>query len=204
MMNILSALFRLQRVSYSIRNLIQFLTFGPVPVMRAKCYAKSVAHITGNNVQMGMKYLLPCRLAVCEPDIYSFASDAALAQRRSETLRDAEHLRALFFFQLRKITGMSIGDYERVPWIDGLMIQESRAAIILINHADFNLACNQLANYTVVGFVHGKSTSQGCLAFTSWPKPVGQFFTRQCEVGGHFSQNGRQSSNPQRIVTGNC
>jgi hypothetical protein len=35
---------------------------------------------------------------------------------------------------------MSIGNYERVPGIDGLMIQKSRAAIILMNQADFNLA----------------------------------------------------------------
>jgi hypothetical protein len=77
MVNILSALFRLQRVSYSIRNLIQFLTFGPAPVMRAICLTESITNITRNNVQMAMKYILPCGLAVREPDIYSFAPDAA-------------------------------------------------------------------------------------------------------------------------------
>jgi hypothetical protein len=41
------------------------------------------------------------------------------------------------------------------------------------------------------------------IAFTSWPKLGDQFFTRQSEVGGHFSQNGRQNAKPQRIVTWN-
>jgi hypothetical protein len=35
---------------------------------------------------------------------------------------------------------MSIRDYERMPGIDGLMIQKSRATLILINHADLNLS----------------------------------------------------------------
>ena len=35
---------------------------------------------------------------------------------------------------------MPIRDYERMTCIDGLMIKKSRAEIILINHADFNLA----------------------------------------------------------------
>jgi hypothetical protein len=154
MVNILSAVFRLQRVSYFIRNLIQFLTFGFVPVMRAEYQAKPIAHITGNDVQMAMKYFLTCGFAVREPDIYSFTPDAALTQRRGDTLCDAKHARAFFFVQLRKVTGMSIGDYERMPGIDGLMIKKSRAAVILINHADFNLASDQLAYYAVVGFAH--------------------------------------------------
>jgi len=138
MVKILSALFRLQRVSYCIRNLIQFLTFGFVSVMRAERQTESIADITGNNVQMAMKYVLSRRRAVRKPNAYPFTPDAALTQRRGDTLRDAEHLRAFFLIQLRKVAGMSIRDYERMPWIDGLMIQKSRAEIILINHADFN------------------------------------------------------------------
>ncbi|HEX5082975.1 MAG TPA: hypothetical protein VFY40_13090, partial [Blastocatellia bacterium] len=80
---ILSALWRLQRPFYSVRNLIQFLTFGFVPVMRAKCLTESITDKAGNNVQMAMKYILPCRLAVREPDIYSFASDTALHLNKS-------------------------------------------------------------------------------------------------------------------------
>jgi hypothetical protein len=122
--------------------------------MRAKCQTESVAGITGNDVQMAMKYILPRRLAVREPNTYSFALDAAITQRSSDTLRDAKHMRAFFLLQLCKVSSMSIGDYERMSWIDGLMIKKSRAAIIPVNHADFNLACDQLANYTVFGFGH--------------------------------------------------
>src|SRR5215470_6455779 len=75
--NLHSALFRLQRVSYSICNLIQFLTFGFVSIMRAKPHTESITHV---------------------------------------------------------------GNYERMPGIDGLMVQKSRAAIIPINHADLKLA----------------------------------------------------------------
>jgi len=108
--------------------------------MRAKCQTESIAGITGNDVQMAMKYVLPRRFAVREPDIYSFTPDAALTQRGSDTLRDAKHMRAFFLFQLCKTTGVSIGDYKRMSGIHGLMIEKSRAAIILINHADFKLA----------------------------------------------------------------
>jgi hypothetical protein len=122
--------------------------------MRAKCQTESIADITGNDMQMAMKYILPRRLAVRKPDIYSFTPDAAVAQRCGDTLRDAEHMRAFFLLQLCKVSRMSIGDYERMFWIDGVMIKKSRAEIILINQADFNFACDQLAYYAVVGFGH--------------------------------------------------
>lgn len=122
--------------------------------MRPKCQTESIAHITRNNMQMGMKYLLPRSLAVREPDIYSFTLDPALTQRGGKTLRDAKHPRAFFLTQLRKVTGMSIGDYERVSRIDGLNIHKSRTAIILINHADFQPARQYLAKYAVIRLIH--------------------------------------------------
>jgi len=108
--------------------------------MRAKSQTEPVARITGKDVQVNVKYLLPCRLAVCEEEIYSFALDPTLAQCRGDRLRDAEHLSAFFLVQFRKVTGMSVGNYERVSGIDGPNVHKSRAAIILIDHADFRLA----------------------------------------------------------------
>src|SRR5215471_16332619 len=107
-----------------------------------------------------MKDLLPRRLAVREADIYPFTLDLAITQCNCNTLRDAKHLRATFLVQLRKVTGMPIGNYKRMPGIDGLMVQKSRAAIILINHADFKLARQYLAKYAVIRLAHGKSTSR--------------------------------------------
>lgn len=86
--------------------------------MRAERQTESIADITGNDVQVAMKYFLARRLAVRKSDIYSFTSDAALTQHGGDTLRDTEHMRAFFFVQLRKVTGMSIRDYERMPGID--------------------------------------------------------------------------------------
>ena len=72
-----------------------------------------------------MKDFLPRRLAVCEADIYSFTLDPALTQCRGDTLRNAKHLCAFFLVQLRKVTGMPVGNYKRMPWIDWLMVQKS-------------------------------------------------------------------------------
>jgi hypothetical protein len=108
--------------------------------MRAKPDAETVSHVTGKHVQMNVKNFLPCRLAVREEEIHSFAPDLALIQCRGKTLRQAEHLRAFFLVQIHKARGMSVGNYERMSGIDGLNVHESRAAIILINHADFQFA----------------------------------------------------------------
>ncbi len=74
---------------------------------------------------MGMKDLLPCRLAVRKADIYPFTLDPAITQCGGNAPRDAKHLRAFFLVQLRKITGMPVGNYKRMPGIDGLMVQKS-------------------------------------------------------------------------------
>src|SRR5215475_4170368 len=105
--------------------------------MRAKSQTEPVARITGKDVQVNVKYLLPCRLAVCEEEIYPFTIDPALAQCRGDRLRDAEHMRAFFLVQFRKVTGMSVGNYEHMSWIDRLNVHKSRAAVISIDHADF-------------------------------------------------------------------
>jgi hypothetical protein len=138
--NLHPALFRLQRGSYPVRDFIQYSPFGSVPIMRAKPETESIAHITGNDVQMSMKHFLPCGLAVREFDVYSFTLDPAPTQCRSNALRDAKHLRSLFLVQLCKVRRMPVGNHKSVPGIDRLMVQKSRAAIILINHADFKLA----------------------------------------------------------------
>jgi hypothetical protein len=95
--------------------------------MRAKSDTESITHVTGKDVQMNMKYFLPRRLAVREGEIHSFAPDLALIQCRGEALRYAEHMRAFFLVQIRKASGMSVGNYERVSGIDGLNVHESRA-----------------------------------------------------------------------------
>jgi hypothetical protein len=138
--NLHSALFRLQRVSYPVRNLIQFPTFWFVRVMWAKPDFESITHVTGKDVQMNVKYFLPRRLAVRKADIHAFTLDPAITQRPGKTPRNAKHLRAFFLVQLRKVTGMPVGNYKRMSGVDGLMIQKSRAAIVLINHADLKLA----------------------------------------------------------------
>jgi hypothetical protein len=84
------------------------------------------------DAQMAMKYVLPCSLAVLEPYICSL--------RCRDTRRDTEQLRVFIVAQYRKVTDMPIRDYEGMIGIDELMIKKSRAEIILINHAGFNLA----------------------------------------------------------------
>jgi len=74
---------------------------------------------------MNMKDFLPRRLAVREADIYPFTFDPAITQRGGNTLRDAKQLRAFFLIQLRKVTGMPVGNYKRMSGIDGLMVQKS-------------------------------------------------------------------------------
>jgi hypothetical protein len=115
----------LQRVAYPISDLVQFPPFGFVGVMRAKPDFESITHVTGKNVQMNVKYFLPRRLPVRKADIHAFTLDPAITQCRGKTLRDAKHMRAFLLVQLRKVRSMSIGDYERVPGIDGLVIQKS-------------------------------------------------------------------------------
>src|SRR5262245_10900539 len=66
-------LFRSQRVSYSVGNLVQFLPSGFVRVMWAKFQTEPVAHVTGKDVQVNVKHLLPRSLAVREEEIYPFA-----------------------------------------------------------------------------------------------------------------------------------
>ena len=92
--------------------------------MRAKPDFESITRVTWKDVQMNVKYFLPCRLAVREADIYPFTLDPAITQC-GNTLRDAKRLRAFFLVQLRKVTGMPVGNYKRMPWIDGLMVQKS-------------------------------------------------------------------------------
>jgi hypothetical protein len=135
-----SALFLLRRVSYPVRNLIQFPTFGFIRVMWTKPDFESIAHVTGKDVQMNVKYFLPCSLAVRKADIHAFTRDPAITQRPGKTPRNAKHLRAFFLVQFSKVTGMPVRNHKRMPGVDGLMIQKSRAAIVLINHADFKLA----------------------------------------------------------------
>jgi len=135
--------------------------------MWAKPDFKSITHITGKDMQMNVKYFLSRRLAVRKADVHAFALDSAVSQRPGKTPSNTKHPRAFFLVQLRKVTGMPVRNYKRMSGVDGLMIQKSRAAIILINQADFKLACHYLANYTVVGFAHGKSTFRRRLAFTS-------------------------------------
>jgi hypothetical protein len=62
--------------------------------MWAERQTESIADITGNDVQMAMKYVLPRRLAVCKLDVYAFTSDAALTQSRGNSPRDTKHARA--------------------------------------------------------------------------------------------------------------
>jgi len=108
--------------------------------MWAKPDFESIAHITGKDVQMNVKYFLPCGLAVRKADIHAFTLDPAVSQRSGKTPRNAKHLRAFFLVQFSKVTGMPVGNYKRMSGVDGLMIQKSRAAIVLINHADLKLA----------------------------------------------------------------
>ena len=106
-------------------------------------------------MQVNMKYFLSRSLAVCEEEVYSFALDPALIHCCGKALRDAKHLRAFLLVQLCKITGMSVRNYKRVSRIDRLYVHKSRAAIILIDHADFQLARQYLAKYAVFG-VHSR------------------------------------------------
>jgi hypothetical protein len=108
--------------------------------MWAKPDFESIPHVTGKDVQMNVKYFLPRRLAVRKADIHAFTLDPAVSQRHGKTPRDAKHLRAFFLVQFRKVTGMLVRNYKRMPGVDGLLVQKSRATIILINHADFKLA----------------------------------------------------------------
>ncbi len=108
--------------------------------MWAKPDFESITHVTGKDVQMNVKHFLPRRLTVREADIHAFTLDPAITQRPGNTPRNAEHLRALFLVQPRKVTGMPVRNYKRMSGVDGLMVQKSRAAIVLINHADFKLA----------------------------------------------------------------
>ena len=91
--------------------------------MWAKPDFESITHITGKYVQMNMKYFLPCRLAVREADIDPFTLDLAISQRCGNMPRDAKHMRAFFLVQPCKVRRMSVGNYQRVPGIDGLMVQ---------------------------------------------------------------------------------
>jgi|SRR5262245_53473174 len=108
--------------------------------MQAKPDTEPITHVTGKYVQMNMKDFLPCRLAVCEADIYSFTVDPTLTQCRGNTLRNAKHLCAFFLVQICKVTSMSIGNYKRMSGIYRMNVHEGRTAIILMNHADFHLA----------------------------------------------------------------
>jgi hypothetical protein len=116
---------------------------------------ESIIHVTGKDVQMNVKYFLPCSLAVRKADIHAFTLDPAITQRHGKTPRDAKHLRAFFLVQLRKVTGMPVRNYKRMAGVDGLMVQKSRAAIVLIDHADFKLARKYLAKYAVIRLAHG-------------------------------------------------
>jgi hypothetical protein len=122
--------------------------------MWAKPDFESITHVTGKDVQMNMKYFLPCRLAVRKADIHAFTLDSAIRQRSGKTPRNEKHLRALFLVQLRKVTGMPVRNYKRMPGIDGLMVQKSRAAIILVNHAGLKLARQYLAKYAIIRLAH--------------------------------------------------
>jgi hypothetical protein len=108
--------------------------------MWAKPDFESITHVAGKDVQMNVKYFLPRRSAVRKADIHAFTLDPAVSQRPGKAPRNAKQLRAFFFVQLRKVTGMPVRNYQRMPGIDGLMVQKGRAAIVLINHADFKLA----------------------------------------------------------------
>jgi hypothetical protein len=108
--------------------------------MRAKPDFESVAHVTGKDVQMDVKYFLPRRSAIRKADIYPFTLNPAITQCHGNTLRDAKHMRAFFLVQIHKARGMSVGNYERMSGIDRLNVHESRAAIILVNHTDFQFA----------------------------------------------------------------
>ena len=76
-------------------------------------------------MQVDVKDFLPCRLAVREADIDPFTLDPTTAQCGGNTPRDTKHLRAFFLVHLRKVTGMPVGNYKRMPGIDGLMVQKS-------------------------------------------------------------------------------
>jgi hypothetical protein len=145
--------------------------------MRAKPDAEPITHVTGKDVQVNVKYFLPRRGAICEADIYSFTLYPAFTHCHGKALRNAKQLRAFFFIQLRKVTGMSVRNYKRVSGIDRPMVQKSRAAIILIDHAYFQLARQYLAKYAVIWLAHGKSASVHRLTRSLLPKPAGQFFT---------------------------
>jgi hypothetical protein len=118
-------LFRLQHVSYPVCDSIQFPPFGSVSIRRAKPHTETIAYITGKDVQMNVKYFLPRGRAVREADIDPFAFDLAITQRCGDVLRDAKHMRAFFRVEPRKVRGMSVGNYQRVPGIYGLVVQES-------------------------------------------------------------------------------
>jgi hypothetical protein len=123
--NLHSVLFRLQRVSYHVRDLVQFLPSGFVSIIRAKPHTETITRITGKDMQVDVKDFLPRSLAVREADIDPFTLDPTMAQRRGNTLRDAKHMRAFFLAQPCEVWRMSVGNYQRVPGIDGLMVQKS-------------------------------------------------------------------------------
>ena len=93
--------------------------------MRAKPHTETITHVTGKDVQVDVKDFLPRSFAIRKADIHSFTVDSTITQRRANTPRDAEHLRAYFLFELRKVRRMPVGNYQRVPGIDGLMVQKS-------------------------------------------------------------------------------
>jgi hypothetical protein len=99
--------------------------------MWAKPDFEAITRVTGKDVQMNVKYFLPCGLAVRKADIHAFTLDPAITQRPGKTPRDTKHLRAFFLVQLRKVTGMPVRNYKRMSGVDGLMVQKSRTAIVL-------------------------------------------------------------------------
>jgi hypothetical protein len=122
--------------------------------MWAKPHTETITHITGKDMQVDVKDFLSRSLAVREADIDPLALDFTITQRCGDALRDAKHMRAFFRVELCKVRDMSVGNYQRVPGIYGLVVQESRAAIVMVNHADFHLARQYPAKYAVIRLAH--------------------------------------------------
>ena len=94
---------RSERMPDLLRQSIQRLPRRPCAVGRAEAEAETVANVAWDDVQVHVKNILPRGFAISHKKVDAFASDAALAQRRGDLLRDTEHLAAGLGEQVRQM-----------------------------------------------------------------------------------------------------
>ena len=96
---------------------------------------KTISPVSRKHVQVDVEYILPRRFPIRQKKIYSLASQAAFSDRLGGALGNVEQVSTCILVQFPQVGGVTVGDDQHVPRIDGLDVHKGTAHLVLVDDA---------------------------------------------------------------------